>query len=537
MNCQYCGKKIGILENWRYGRFCSKEHQDEFREEAGRLATSVLQHRMDRPQQGAGQESGAARLFATANSGDPNPAEEVDPPEMGTVDQFKPLLAKWKPAPQTAARPAGERDLRLFKILASANRMPPVLEKDSRRKLPLPDAPYRFGEVTARGARSVLVPPSGAVQRRPKLMLFDALFPLDWKETNPPLPEFGAYWQGEAAWNPDGMELVAMDYGDFPGPYAPEAGDAPWDGWDWDTLFEEAKVAQAATEEREKRRNEVRSQKDRQPQTQPAMPQGAPAPAAPAGTGRPAGRPAGAYAMPGPGVSLPAMPVPGFGNVSRAVPPGAAHHGMPQGRAPGHAPNSAGTSQPGAGSAIFPAMPAYPGRMVLRPVGSGGAPAASPRQPAVPGSPMAHTAPGSSVPMEWVELAPPLFLALCKIDDPEPAKIPVHARQPESAPLAEESEAAFTATAGLIESPSAGPLRVPQSEQLAIEAPKPMNQERRTAGEPPSVGIPKTECELPHRLAGTPAFALPPSCTDRAVLTLRVGLFRERPETLKRVAG
>ena len=37
MKCRFCGARIGILERWRFGDFCSKEHKDEFAVDLVRL--------------------------------------------------------------------------------------------------------------------------------------------------------------------------------------------------------------------------------------------------------------------------------------------------------------------------------------------------------------------------------------------------------------------------------------------------------------------------------------------------------------------
>ena len=141
MNCQYCGKKIGIIENWRYGRFCSKEHQDEFREEASRLAASVLGARPaggERTQQERAQAvSGYSAPRGVAGETLPEP----DPPPMEAVEQNGATALQWTPKPVQANaegrdRASAERHLRSLRILAANDRTPPpVLEKDRRRKM------------------------------------------------------------------------------------------------------------------------------------------------------------------------------------------------------------------------------------------------------------------------------------------------------------------------------------------------------------------------------------------------------------------
>jgi hypothetical protein len=160
MNCQYCGKKIGILENWRYGRFCSKEHQEEFREEATQLGASVLNSRLGTPSSTQSHGGDNLSLFAQpAKGADGEAMGPPDPPMMQVIGQDQPAAVRSKPPepPNTPAVQTGERDQRCLKILASLDRVPPSLEKDSRRRLVLDDSPFRFGAIVARGTRRVLV--------------------------------------------------------------------------------------------------------------------------------------------------------------------------------------------------------------------------------------------------------------------------------------------------------------------------------------------------------------------------------------------
>jgi hypothetical protein len=538
MNCQYCGKKIGILENWRYGRFCSKEHQDEFREEASRLAASVLGGRIGSSGDAPAQVAEALSLTSKPpKNAAGEPVEPPDPPRMEPVTQDQPAPVKWKawkadPAPP----PPSERDQKSLRILASIDRpAPPVLEKDSRRKLVIEDSPYRFGQVTAKGTRSVLVPPSGAVQRRPKLLFHDALFPLDFQETNAASAAFECIWQGDAAWSPEDDGNVALDYGDFPGVYAPEA---PWAEWDWDGLLEEAQYTQAITEEREKRRNALRAQKSEQrtpsrPVSEPRMPE-FPARTAPSGhtphysTPQPVGGlrqalpelnlvPAGSH----PHQAGPALRVPLQGGLGR---PSA-------GVVPSH---SGGTS-----GVALPAMPSYPGRMVLRPVvpGSAARPDALSHQGQYAGY-GGSAATGDSTPMEWVELAPPLFLALCKIDDPEPLAAQSLRRTPVSAHLTPESEALFTSNGAVTWATTAGMPGI-FADQLTIQFPAPMrptDPERKSAAVEPFPAAPV--CEIPVRPQAQRLFALPARPAGaRVALMLRPVPMMERALPACRLAG
>ena len=536
MNCQYCGKKIGILENWRYGRFCSKEHQDEFREEASRLAASVLGGRIGSSGDAPAQMAEALSLSSKpAKSAAGEPVEPPDPPQMEPVTQDLPAQVKWK-ARKADPPPRSERDQKSLKILASIDRpAPPLLEKDSRRKLVIEDSPYRFGQVTVNGTRSVLVPPSGAVQRRPKLMFYDALFPLDSKDTNGAATTFECMWQGDAAWSPEDADKVALDYGGFPGVYAPEA---PWAEWDWDGLLEEAQYTQAITEEREKRRNALRVQKSEhrtpsQPGSEPRMPE-FPARTAPSGHAMHHSTP---QSVGGLRQALPELNLaPAGSRPHQSGPvPRVPLQGGPGRPSAGVVPSLSG----GTSGVALPAMPSYPGRMVLRPVmpGSGARPDALSHQghPAGYGG-MAAT--GDSNPMEWVELAPPLFLALCKIEDPEPMAIQSALRTPAFAPLTPESEALFTSNGAVTWATTAGMPGI-FVDQLTVELPAPMKPavpERKSAVVEPFPAA--SVCEIPVRPRVERLFALPARPAGaRVALMLRRVPMMERPLPARRLAG
>jgi hypothetical protein len=351
---------------------------------------------------------------------------------MEAVEQEEAVPVDWKPKPAPARtegrdRAANERHLRAVRILTANDRTPPpVLEKDRRRRLKIEDDPYRFGEVVAPGARSVLVPPSGAVQKRPKLQFCESLLPLNAEqEAQAALPEFECMWDGAGAWTVEAAEPGELEFGDYLEDYKPEQ---PWEQWDWNALLEEAKYAQSMNEERDRRLNRLRSQQPAEaPQSQPGR-----APAGPRQQGEPAmpayaGRTSGAQQA-GPGQrSMPAL---------NLAPGGMGGHGggrpaMPVGRTGAPGPQPGPSQQEGgamSGWMAAPAMPSYPGRMTPRPAGGpvsgqmgpGGAVAAG-RGTRVRVGPVMVGEPAA---MEWVELAPPLFLALCKIDEPLPVTMP-----------------------------------------------------------------------------------------------------------------
>src|SRR5262245_38778875 len=41
--CQHCGRKLGMLERWRHGHFCSPECKQAFEQESARLAVQYLE--------------------------------------------------------------------------------------------------------------------------------------------------------------------------------------------------------------------------------------------------------------------------------------------------------------------------------------------------------------------------------------------------------------------------------------------------------------------------------------------------------------
>jgi hypothetical protein len=539
MNCQYCGKKIGMIESWRYGRFCSKEHQDDFRNEATSLAASVLAAR-----QGGGEEYPEDRQqsYTSLNkqkspAGEPEP--EADPPRMEAVGQEGATPVQWRPKPAPAYaegrdRAANERHLRALKILAANDRTPPpVLEKDRRRRLKIEDDPYRFGEVVAPGARSVLVPPSGAVQKRPKLQFCERLLPLNLEqEAQAALPEFECLWDGAGEWTVEAADVGGMEFGDYLEDYTPEQ---PWEQWDWNALLEEAKYAQSMNEERDRRLNRLRSQQPAEaPQSQPGR-----APAGPRQQGELAmptypGRMIGAQQAGQGQRSMPALNLAPGGMGGR----GGGRPAMSAGR-PGTAGQQPGALQqaggPAAGGMTAPAMPSYPGRMVLRPAGgpSSGQMGPGGTGVAVQGG-LLRIVPSigaEPVAMEWVELAPPPFLALCKIDDPLPVTMPRQGKPVEGVHVdaVQESGEAKPGFAGAI---------TPAQMAGICEELQPPPMPRQVA--PPAFELKQTrleavgeqhEASLPEYRVAAGQFRIPPvQASDRRRLNLRPMARSARPD-------
>lgn len=520
MNCQYCGKKIGILENWRYGRFCSKEHQTEFQEESSRLATSVLVSE---------HESGPSLNRADeilAIAGQPRaggPAESLpppDPPIMGTVEQSQPSAVRCAPpAPPPTPPPASERDQKLLRLLAAADRVPPVLEKDSRRRLVIGDAPFRFGTVMARGTRRVLIPPSGAVQRRPKLRLIETLLPLRYDETGGPLPEFEPAWQDGAVWGADEQSSLSMDFGPYIQEYTLEQ---PWQDWDWDALLEEAKYFQELAEQREKQRGELRSQK-----AQAKAPESAPAPR-PQNPSYPA-MPGQTWPGRAPSRHPASAPVPAFTGLTNQTGP----------MTPRPAPQFSAPHAAGPGGILVSSMPSYPGTTGLRPVPAGVPPAMG--QPRKPGLNMplhgVQRSPAQSDGghMEWVELAPPPFMALCRIDDPAPVRGNRRPAIPPSPPQRSTQPAFFPhhaieqrAASGL----TLGELGFDPEAILPPVSPKSFAMEIPASPRPAGSSL----C-LPHRPSSVTKLALPQPARSGIVLDLRPIPAIERPHLRSRISG
>lgn len=145
---------------------------------------------------------------------------------------------------------------------------------------------------------------------------------------------------------------------------------------------------------------------------------------------------------------------------------------------------------------------------------------------------------GDSTPMEWVELAPPLFLALCKIDDPAPMGPVAAFRTPDFEQLTAASEASFT-SGGAVTRAAAAEMPGIAGELLKIDLPAPIapgDAELKTAvAEPfPAAAI----CEIPVRRPAARPFALPARPAGaRIVLSLRPVPLMERPLPAYRLAG
>lgn len=188
-----------------------------------------------------------------------------------------------------------------------------------------------------------------------------------------------------------------------------------------------------------------------------------------------------------------------------------------------------------AGGMTAPAMPSYPGRMALRPAGG---PGAGPRGARAGGDagpgPLVRIVPvagAGPVAMEWVELAPPLFLALCKIEEPLPAVMPrrsktLHPVHREAAPDCGQAKPGFAGSiaaarmAGMCEQlrPGLEPVMAPPA---AFEPRQPRTE---AVGEEHEPSLPE------YRLAAR-RFRIPPAqASDRRTLNLRPIARTARPD-------
>jgi hypothetical protein len=135
MKCKFCGARIGILERWRYGDFCSKEHKDEFAEDLVRLNEQIVQDLRRLP-----------KLFkAPSAQGKPEPdppeevaVEEPDPPQGEFVEANQPAAVAWtKPEnvqEELPPKPTKGDQWRVFAKIASWEGLPPSAFASSQKK-------------------------------------------------------------------------------------------------------------------------------------------------------------------------------------------------------------------------------------------------------------------------------------------------------------------------------------------------------------------------------------------------------------------
>lgn len=133
MKCRFCGARIGILERWRFGDFCSKEHKDEFAVDLVRLNEQIVKdlRRIPTLYKPASQET-------DAELGQPPEVEQPDPPEAIFLFEADPDPLVEVPQPK-AAEEAPEKKTkaqqwRIFSKMADIEGLPPSALAASKEK-------------------------------------------------------------------------------------------------------------------------------------------------------------------------------------------------------------------------------------------------------------------------------------------------------------------------------------------------------------------------------------------------------------------
>lgn len=135
MNCKVCGTRLGILERWRYGDFCSLQHKTDFARDLEDLDRKLVGEPfgpVERPAAAPHSRTGAAQTadpaenplemaeeVAADEAGIPEP--ESDPPMAGFVAQPEPLPLKRSKQPKQEKKvPAdkGEKAGQMWRAMA-----------------------------------------------------------------------------------------------------------------------------------------------------------------------------------------------------------------------------------------------------------------------------------------------------------------------------------------------------------------------------------------------------------------------------------
>ncbi len=375
MTCRHCGVRIGILERWRYGEFCSREHRDEFNLENEKLTEEILRE-MRRPL--ASPEPVPIAKKAVAGAVEPEPpveAEEPDPPMAPELPQTEASALRAAPLVRAEDPPKAKPGWKEFASLANLDRpaassVKPVTPAHRLLWVEEPETPPAGSYARVR-KRSLGLPFTQYRRRRPGLPLFDRLLSID------PPPEAPSgfvqseheIWEGwpadvDAGWDtaPEAAVATAPGIGvileDYP-------LTAPWDRWERWPVAAPAPLPSTFP--------------NRQPNPPAPPPRLSGSPATPSmrsGTG------------PGPG-AMPSRPAQGPGGARPASPP------------PGLAPGPFSVGAPVSGG-VFAAGPSLPGLSL--PGFSGPAMAGHHGMLRGPG-------PGVGFSAVWREMAPPMFLA------------------------------------------------------------------------------------------------------------------------------
>lgn len=162
MKCRFCGSRIGILERWRFGDFCSKEHKDEFAGDLVRLNEQIVQDLRHLP-----PVYKAAETEAEPAPSEPAVVEMPDPPEAEFVLESDPEPLVEIPQPKVAEEPPPQRSKsdqwRLFSKIADWEG--------------LPAGALTAGKEEEKGDRFLWVQLSDEPQQGPQGALLAASFP------------------------------------------------------------------------------------------------------------------------------------------------------------------------------------------------------------------------------------------------------------------------------------------------------------------------------------------------------------------------
>ncbi|MGC4053653.1 MAG: hypothetical protein QM757_31075 [Paludibaculum sp.] len=134
MKCRFCGARIGILERWRFGDFCSKEHKDEFAVDLVRLNEQIVKdlRRIPSLYKPASQEAAETETDQPVEVEQPDPPEavfllEADPDPLVEVPQPKPV--EDQPEKKSKAQ-----QWRIFSKMADVEGLPPSALAASKEK-------------------------------------------------------------------------------------------------------------------------------------------------------------------------------------------------------------------------------------------------------------------------------------------------------------------------------------------------------------------------------------------------------------------
>jgi hypothetical protein len=241
MTCRHCGARIGILERWRYGDFCSREHKQEFSLENERLAEEILRD-LRRPE--PAPKPVPIQRAAALETVEPEPpvaAEPPDPDMAGIVaqEEASPLraassLVKEEPP---KAKP-GWKEFASLADLDRASASAPRPTGPPRRQIWIEEPAPPPGPYSRTAQRPLGLPAAQYRRRRPGLKLWDHLLPIEEAPGGETRPASTAVelWDGwtddtDQGWTLDagaaieaapGIGVVLSDY-----PIT-----APWDRWE-----------------------------------------------------------------------------------------------------------------------------------------------------------------------------------------------------------------------------------------------------------------------------------------------------------------